>query len=108
MFTECAEMDPFFGGIMILPLIYCILGYVSGTLSQKVLASNLPSFMVYVMVGGVIEGLCRFGLTAIRISTLPPWHYLIGSFLPRFILTIVFSPVIYLLLKTGKKKLDKI
>lgn len=105
--TECVTMEPLFGGIMVFPLIYCTLGYVSGVLSKKILAGNLPSFLVYAVVGGLLDGCFRLVLTVLKTGTVPLFAYFTGSFLPKLILTVIFSPLVYLFLRGGKKLFDK-
>lgn len=102
MITECVNMEPLFGGIMILPLIYCLFGYISGALSQRLLAGNLPSFMIYAMVGAFLEEGCRLILTMITIKSFPPINYFLGGLLPAWIVTVLFSPLIYLMVKWGQ------
>ncbi len=105
--TECATMEPLFGGIMIFPLVYCALGYISGVLSKKLLAGNLPSFLVYATVGSLLDGCFRLALSVLKAGAVPPFAYMTGSFLPKLILTVVFSPLVYLLIRAGKKLFDK-
>ena len=106
MITECAIMEPLFGGIMVFPLVYCGLGYLSGILSKKLLAGNLPSFVVYATAGGLLDGGFRCVLAFLKTGTVPGISYLLGSFLPGLVLTILFSPLIYLMAKVGKKLFD--
>lgn len=105
--TECAVMEPWMGGIMIYPLVYCLLGYTSGALSKHVLAENLPSFMVYALIGKLADCLIHTLFTVVSIHGLPPIAYFWGSLLPDLILTVIFSPLGYLLVRAGKKIFDK-
>lgn len=101
--TECVTMEPLTGGIMIFPLIYCVLGYISGQLSDRFLGKNLPSFAVYVLIGCVIDLVVVMLLTVhpFRLSSL--WAYLTGSALPGMIWTLIFSPVVYGVVKLALK-----
>lgn len=107
LITECAHMEPFLGGIMILPLMYCVLGYISGALSQRVLAGNLPSFLVYAAVGIMTECLYRLVMTILSIKGLPPLRYFTGELLSVFIVTVLLSPLVYLSVKAGRALFDK-
>ncbi len=105
--AECLSMDVFLGGIMLLPLIYCILGYTAGVLFSKLLAGNLPSFLVFAATGSLLQGGVRYILMILKIGTLPSITFLIHGLLPVWILTVIFSPLIYLAVYVVKKKFDK-
>ena len=105
--TECVTMEPLFGGIMVFPLVYCGLGYLSGVLSKKILAGNLPSFIVYGGVGYLMDGCFRLALTLLKTGGVPPVAYIMGSFLPALVLTILFSPIVYLTARAGSKIFDR-
>lgn len=105
--AECAVMDPLFGGIMLLPLVYCLLGYICGAVSKHFLGENLPSFAVYAAIFGGAYCLFSWMLTILKTGSIPPIAFLTGSLLPKFILTVIFSPLVYLLLLAGNRLFDK-
>ena len=107
IFYECAVMEPFSGGLMLYPLIYCILGYLSGAMVNGFLAGNLPSFAVYALIGSLIEALIQMIILIIQIHAFPSFTYFLHGLLPGIILNILFSPLLYLLVKAGKKFFDK-
>lgn len=105
--AECLSMDALLGGIMLLPLVYAVLGYASGVLFQKILAGNLPSFLVFAAVGSFFDGGFRYILMILRIGALPSFSFLTHGLLPVWILTVLFSPLIYLPVRAVKRKFDK-
>ena len=104
---ECITMEPLFGGITVWPLIYGILGYVTGALSKKVLAGNLPSFLVYAAVGALAEVGCLTAITCLHLGYFPPAPYFLQGSLPGLIWTLLLSPLMYLLLWAGKRLFDR-
>ena len=96
--AECLYMDSFLGGIMLLPLIYCILGYTAGVLFEKILAGNLPSFLVFAAVGSLLEAFCRYILTFVKVGAFPSVTFISNGLFPIWILTVIASPLIYILI----------
>ena len=82
-------------GFMLLPLFYALLGYVVGWISKKFLAQNIPSFMVYAVIGSLVEGLRLYVYACISVGGLVPYQFLLYSLLPRFVWTVVFALVVY-------------
>ncbi len=107
IFAECLAMDALFGGIMLLPLVYSILGYASGVLFPKILAGNLPSFLIFAAAGSCFDGGFRYILMIPGIGGLPSFSFLTHGLLPVWILTVVFSPLIYLPVRAVKQRFDK-
>ncbi len=105
--AECADMTPLLGGIMLLPLIYCILGYVAGALADDWLAKNLPSFEVYALLGIFISGMVDLLLSMIKGGDISFMHYLLGSLLPELILALLTAPILYGFVYLLKKRIDK-
>ena len=107
IFYECTVMEPFLGGLMIYPLIYCVLGYMSGAMVNGFLAGNLPSFTVYALIGSMIDVLIQMIMVIIQTHAFPSLPYFLHGLFPGIILNILFSPLLYLLVKAGKKFFDK-
>ncbi len=93
--TECIEMEPLTGGIMVFPLIYCLMGYVSGALSQRFLAGNIWSFEIFALIGLIGDDLCRIMLVILKQRHLSFFPYVFGNILPGLILSLLFAPLIY-------------
>ena len=85
------------GGVMLLPLLYLLCGYMSGTVGKRRLAHNLPSFLVFAIFGGGIHGLYALGEAALFLRGIPPGSWLWSSLMPRWLLTVIFSPLVYVM-----------
>ncbi len=81
--------------IMLLPLFYLLCGYVSGLAGKRRLAHNLPSFTVFAIVAGGIRMTCAVLMAAIRCGGLPPGRWILSALLPAWLLTVLFSPLVY-------------
>lgn len=90
-------------GMMILPLVFCIMGYGCGLLAKVFLGQNLPSFLVYAAMGSIVENVYKWICMCIEMSGIPSAAYLLHGLLPRFVLTVIFSAAVYLTVKLGKK-----
>ncbi len=82
-------------GVMLLPLLYFLFGYCSGVVGKRRLAHNLPSFLVFSMVGGGVECLVGILVAFVRGGGLPPFVWIYKGLFPVWILTVFFSPVVY-------------
>ncbi len=91
-------------GIMLLPLLYFLFGYLSGVVGKRRLAHNFPSFTVFAILGGGAE--CLFGIVRATVVSrgFPPLGWIRQGLLPIWILTVLFSPVVYGIL-WGEKRL---
>ncbi len=82
-------------GIMLLPLIYFLYGYLSGIVGKRRLAHNLPSFTVFAVIGGGIEFLLGILYASFQIKGFPPLGWIWQGLMPIWILTVIFSPGVY-------------
>lgn len=94
------------GGMMLLPLLYFLCGYMSGTVGKRRLAHNLPSFVVFSVVGGGLKCLLAVGEAALYGGSLPPSSYVFNGLLPAWILTILASVAVYGLIRGEQKLLE--
>ena len=83
------------GGWFLLPLAYFLLGYVTGAVGRRVLAHNLPSFAVFAAAGALIEAGITVARAALSLRGVPPAVWLLHAILPRMLLTVLFSPILY-------------
>lgn len=83
------------GEMMILPLLYFLCGYLSGAVGRRRLARNLPSFLIFALVGGGLECLFAAGKAALSLRGMPPMAWVWHSLVPMWVLTVVFSPLVY-------------
>lgn len=97
--TDAALGGESTGGIMLLPLLYFLCGYMSGTVGKRRLAHNLPSFMVFSAVGGGLKCLTAISVAAVRLRALPPAVWTVRGFIPSLILTVLFSAAVYGIVK---------
>ncbi len=81
--------------IMLLPALYCLLGYLSGLLGNRRLAHNMPSFWVFSFVGGLIEAIFYIVRETVFLREIPPMNWSIHHCIPALILTVLAAPVVY-------------
>ena len=88
--------DPTLGeGMMLYPLLYFLCGYLSGTVGKRRLAHNLPSFMVFSVIGGGLRCLWAVCTAAIDLRGAPPTVWIWTGLVPAWVLTVLFSAAVY-------------
>ena len=85
--------------MMLLPLLYFLCGYLSGTVGKRRLAHNLPSFGIFAAVGGGLKCLLSVGLAAVDLGALPPAVWVWRGLIPSLVLTVLFSAAVYGIVK---------
>ena len=85
----------FGSGYFFLALFYGILGYVAGLLSKRILAQNMPSYLVFAAVGCVIECFRAFISACLKAGELVSYTYWLYALLPRFVWSMVFAIGVY-------------
>lgn len=80
---------------MLLPVVYTLCGYLVGILSKDRLARNLPSYAVWVLVGGIWEQVTLYVRYMIRIGGLPSSRMISEELLPRLLLTLALVWAVY-------------
>ena len=93
-------------GMMLLPLLYLICGYMSGTVGKRRLAHNLPSFVVFSVVGGGLACLFSVLQAVIRVRYFPPVQWIWRGLVPAWVLTVLFSVAVYGIVRGEKKLLE--
>ena len=97
--------------ILLMPMLFFLCGYLTGLAGRRRLAHNLPSFMVFSLIGGGIH--CLFGYLLAALNCLlfggsfPTLSWVWQGLIPVWILTVLVSPIPYLLV-WGEKKLLRI
>ena len=86
-------------GLMLLPLLYFLCGYLSGNVGKRSLAHNLPSFTVFAVVGGGLKCLTAVGMAALEIGAVPPAVWVWRGLIPPWVLTVLFSAAVYGIVK---------
>jgi uncharacterized membrane protein len=84
---------------MLLPLLYFLCGYLSGTVGKRRLAHNLPSFMVFSAFGGGLRCLWSVCTAAVRLKGFPPTVWIWKGLVPAWVLTVLFSAAVYGIVK---------
>ena len=93
-------------GMMLLPLLYLICGYMSGTVGKRRLAHNLPSFVIFSVVGGGLACLFSVLQAVIRVRYFPPVQWIWRGLVPAWVLTVLFSVAVYGIVRGEKKLLE--
>lgn len=93
--------------IILLPLLFLLCGYVSGEIGRRRLAQNLPSFTVFAILGGGLELLFTVARAALALRALPPMVWVTHELIPVWLLTVLFSPVIYGIVYVERKLIMK-
>ena len=94
-------------GMMVLPLLYFLCGYLSGHVGRRRLAHNLPSFMVFSVFGGGIRCLFTWGLAVLELGALPPPVWVWRGLAPSAVLTVIASAAVYGIMWWEKKGIVK-
>ena len=87
------------GSVMLFPLLYFLCGYLAGAVGKRSLAHNLPSFGVFAAIGGGCKCLMAILTAAVDLKALPPATWVWRGLIPPWILTILFSAVVYGIVK---------
>ncbi len=103
--ADCMDYSREGSGILLLPLIYFLFGYLFGIVGKRRLAHNLPSFAVLAFVGGGIECLLGLARATLQARSLPPLDWIYHALLPVWLLSTLFAPAVYGLLWLEKKLL---
>ena len=85
--------------MMLLPLLYFLCGYLSGTVGKRSLAHNLPSFGIFAAVGGGLKCLLSILTAAVQSKTFPPAVWVWRGLVPSLVLTVLFSAAVYGIVK---------
>lgn len=83
------------GGMMLSPLLYFLCGYLTGLVGRRRLAHNLPSFVVFSVVGGGVEAVFTVLREMVLGHGLPPFYWTVRGVVPVWLLTVLLSPVVY-------------
>ncbi len=84
------------GGIMLLPLFYFLSGFGTGFAARRRLSHNLPSFVVFSLVGGIMESIATAAENIASDQAIPPLIWMWRGLVPIIIWTVLFSPAVYL------------
>ena len=83
------------GVIYASPLVYALIGYMCGVCVKKFLSSNLPSYIVYMLIVGIVKEAQNLFYYVMLSDNLNLVQIFIDTLLPDYVAFIIFSPVIY-------------
>lgn len=86
-------------GLSLSPLLFCVFGYVTGICAEFLFRRGLLSFIMAGTVGYFLRGFATILLVAASWTLYSTAFVLIRTVLPEIILSIVFSPVVYLVFR---------
>ena len=97
-------LDCLGGGVFSLsPIFFMLCGYFCGICARFVLSRNMPSFVVYSLVVGVLKEMINvfyFGMTSKNLNL---FEALTDTLIPDYFAFVICSPVIYLIAYILKK-----
>ena len=90
-------IDSLAGGVIYTsPLVYMLVGYFCGLCIKRFLSRSLPSFLVYMLLVGLIKQAVNIFYFVMLSDSLNLMEILLGTLLPDYIAFVVFSPAVYL------------
>lgn len=91
-------IDSLAGGVLYTsPLVYMLVGYFCGLCIKRFLSKNLPSFLVYMLLVGLIKQAVNIFYFVMLSDSLNLMEILVGTLLPDYIAFVLFSPAVYLI-----------
>ena len=85
-------------GISISPLLYGICGYLTGVLVRFFLRRNFPSYLIYVACAAAARSVVTLMTVYMSQSAVPLYSAFADIVIPEFLLTVLCSPVLYLII----------
>ncbi|MBQ2733434.1 MAG: rod shape-determining protein MreD [Clostridia bacterium] len=85
-------------GLCISPLLYGACGYLTGVLVRFLLRRNLPSYLIYVLCAAAARSVITLMMVYVFGDTVPLYYAFADILIPEFILTVLCSPVLYLII----------
>ena len=104
--SDAVSAEASVGGMMVMPLLYFICGYLSGTVGKRRLAHNMPSFAVFSVFGGGLKCLFTIGLAAWELGNIPPAVWIWRGLIPAWVLTVICSVAVYGIVWGERKMLE--
>ncbi len=86
-----------FSGFMISPVLYMISGYLCGRLVGWFLSKNLPSFMVYGLIVGIVKGIFTLFVIGIISTEFDLFYILAKITVPEYFATMICVLPVYLI-----------
>ena len=90
-------IDSLAGGVIYTsPMVYMLVGYFCGLCIKRFLSRSLPSFLVYMLLVGLIKQAVNIFYFVMLSDSLNLMEIFLGTLLPDYIAFVVFSPAVYL------------
>ena len=99
--ADCMDYTTEGNGIMILPLVWFLFGFLAGAIGKQRLAHNLPSFLVFAAVGATVDAAITVAAAILQSGSVPPATWFLKAPLPTLVLTVVFAPAVYGVVRIG-------
>ena len=84
-------------GFSILPLFYMLCGYICGIMIKWFLSRNLPSFVIYCLIVGILREGVTFLYYMLYSENFRFFETVIKVLIPEYFAFVLFSPLMYLL-----------
>ena len=89
-----------FSGSALSPLLFTLCGYLCGALVGWFLSKNLPSFIIYSLIAGVIKEIFTLIVMGVMSNEFDIAYVLLKIILPEYFATLIFACPIYLVTYT--------
>ncbi len=89
-------IDSLGGGVIyISPLVFALIGYLCGICVQRLLSSNFPSYLVYMLIVGIIKQAVNLLYFVMLSDNFNLMQIFIYTLVPNYIAFVLFSPLVY-------------
>ena len=86
------------GGIIyIASLVYAVIGYLCGICVSRFLQKNLPSYIVYMLIVGLVKQAVNLFYFVMLSDNFNLMQITVGILIPDYLTFVLFSPAIYLI-----------
>ncbi|MBQ1212168.1 MAG: rod shape-determining protein MreD [Clostridia bacterium] len=85
-------------GICVSPLLYGLCGYLTGVLVRFFLRRNFPSYVIFVACAAASRSFITLMLVYVYGNNVPLYSAFADIIIPEFLLTVLCSPVLYLII----------
>ena len=85
-------------GLCISPLLYGLCGYLAGVLIRFLLRRNFPSYIIFISCAAAARAVITLMMLYVRQGDVPLNLAFMDILVPEFLLTVLCSPVLYLII----------